>query len=117
MPDWMDDLFSTLDKMDANGFASYLTDDALFKFGNADPVNGKTNIRDAVAGFLSSIAGFSHKLVGKWQVGDRVFLQGEVTYIRKDKSKLTVPFFNLFKMKGNLIQEYLIYIDNSQLYR
>src|SRR3990170_1909476 len=116
MMDWTVKLFKTLDESDANGFAEYLAEDASFKFGNAEPVKGKGNIRNAVAAFFSSIDGLRHKLLGTWQVDDMVFIKGEVTYTRKDKRTLTVPFFNVFKMDSELIREYLIYIDNSSLF-
>jgi hypothetical protein len=79
------------------------------------PVSGKKNVRDAVAGFFSSIKGISHKLTGTWSVDDMVFVQGESTYTRKDGTTLTVPFFDLFKMRGSLVSQYIIYIDISRL--
>lgn len=76
----------------------------------------KQNVRDAVAAFFSSIKGISHKLLGTWQVDDVVFVQGEVTYTRKDDKIVQVPFFNLFKMDGPLVSQYVIYVDTSPLY-
>lgn len=116
MPVWISELFQAIDRMDSDDFARFLTDDATFQFGNAAPVNGKGNVRDAVAGFFSSIQSISHKLIGTWQVDDIVFLQGEVSYTRKDSGKVTIPFFNLFKMKGLLVFQYIIHIDVSPLY-
>ena len=43
-------------------------------------------------------------------------LQGEATYTRKDDKMVTVPFLNLFKMKGALVSQYIIYVDISPLY-
>jgi ketosteroid isomerase-like protein len=116
VPDWLSDLFEAIDRMDSGGFVQFLADYATFQFGNAQPVKGKENIRDAVAGFFSSIKGISHKLLGTWQVDDVVFLQGEVSYTRKDSRTVTIPFFNLFKMNGPLVSKYIIYIDVSPLY-
>jgi hypothetical protein len=39
-----------------------------------------------------------------------------VTYTRLDGSTLTVPFANVFVLKGAEIQSYRIYIDNSPLF-
>ncbi len=102
--------------MGSDGFALFLADDAAFQFGNAQPVRGKQNVRDAVAAFFSSIKGIGHKLLGTWQVDDLVFVQGEVTYTRKDDKIVRVPFFNLFKMHGPLVSQYVIYVDISPLY-
>ncbi|MGA3406578.1 MAG: nuclear transport factor 2 family protein, partial [Candidatus Bathyarchaeia archaeon] len=116
MMDWVVKLFKTLDESDANSFAEYLAEDSSFTFGNAETVKGKGPIRDHVAGFFSSIDGLQHKLLGTWQADDMIFIKGEVTYTRKDKRTLTVPFFNVFKMDHELIREYLIYTDNSALF-
>ena len=39
-----------------------------------------------------------------------------MTYVRLDGRSVTVPFVNVFAMRGNLVQDYLIYIDNTPLY-
>ena len=116
MLDWVSRLFQAIDRMDPDSFAEFLAEDGIFKFGNAQPVKGKRNVRDAVAAFFSSIKGIGHKLLGTWQVGDVVFVQGEVTYTRKDDRVVTVPFFNIFKMNGCSVSEYIIYVDVSPLY-
>jgi ketosteroid isomerase-like protein len=109
------ELFEAIDDMDADRFALFLSDDATFIFGNAAPVRGKQNVRDAVAAFFSGIKAVDHNLLGKWQVGDVVFVQGEVTYTRKDDNKVAIPFFNVFKMNEALVSQYIIYVDVSPL--
>ena len=42
---------------------------------------------------------------------------GTVTYTRHDQSRLTVPFATILKLQGDLIQDYLIFSDMSELYR
>jgi hypothetical protein len=44
--------FRGLDTFNADAFASFLTEDAIFVFGNAEPVNGRTAIREVVAHFF-----------------------------------------------------------------
>ena len=46
----------------------------------------------------------------------RWFATGFVTYTRTDSSTLTVPFCNVLNLVGDQIKEYLIFIDNSQLF-
>jgi len=52
-PAWVQTLFQALDAFDANTFASFLTDDAIFVFANAEPVKEKQTIRDYVAQFFT----------------------------------------------------------------
>jgi ketosteroid isomerase-like protein len=109
-------VMGSVDAKDAERFISHLTDDATFKFANMDPVTGKENIEQAVAGFFDSIKGLSHKLLDTVEQDGTIAMRGEVTYTRHDDSQLTIPFVNFFKINGYKIKEYLIYVDASQLY-
>lgn len=115
-PAWVTTLFHALDTFDARTFASFLTDDAVFVFGNAEPVKGKLTIQEVVAGFFTSIQAIRHDLLETWLLPETVICRGVVTYTRHNGSQLAVPFANVFKLRNGLIQGYLIYVDNSQLY-
>ncbi len=115
-PAWLGPLFEAIDAKDAEAFVSFLTDDAVFRFGNAAPACGKAAVREAVAAFFAGIAGLRHTLRESWAHPDAVVLHGEVTYTRHDRSQLTVPFANVFQMKGALVREYLVFADVSQLW-
>jgi ketosteroid isomerase-like protein len=115
--DWTPKLFAAIDAMDARAFCRFITEDGSFRFGNAPAVKGVGNISAAVAGFFSSIQGLRHQVSKVWAPdGDAVIAEGEVTYTRKNGSTLTVPFVNVFAMKGDLVDSYKIYIDLGQLY-
>lgn len=109
-------LFNTIDSMDAKRWAAFLTEDAIFRFGNMPAVIGRAQIQEFVATFFSSIAGLRHHLIKTWRDGTSVVMQGEVTYYRKDKKTVTVPFANVFELKNNLIKEYLVFVDAGPLY-
>ena len=115
-PKWISRLFQSIDDNDPDTFATFLTDDAIFKFANQDPAVGKAAARQTVAEFLSSIKAIQHDVLDVWEKDGATSCHGLVTYTRHDSSQLQVPFANVFKMQGSLIQEYLIYVDASQLY-
>lgn len=115
--DWTPKLFAAIDSMDARAFCRYLSEDGSFRFGNAPAVKGVGNIAAAVGGFFASIQGLRHQIANVWvPADDTVIAEGEVTYTRKNGSTLTVPFVNVFEMKGDLVDSYKIYIDIAQLY-
>jgi len=114
-PSWTR-LFATIDAKDAAGFAAFLTPDGEFRFGNAPPVVGRAAIEAAVGGFFSAIGASRHRLVQTWQRPGAVACEGEVTYTRLDGSRLTVPFVNVFALRGAEIASYRIFIDNSPLF-
>ena len=115
-PESIKQLFSKIDQKDAEGFASFVTENAHFKFGNAPEVVGKQNIQEAVANFFGSIQEIRHNIIATWSVPGTVICQGEVTYTRMDNNQVTLPFVNIFGMDKNLIDNYLIYIDITPLY-
>ena len=110
-------LFASIDAMDTKKFLTFLTDDASFNFGNADPAVGKEAIRKAVSDFFRLINGLRHNILNTWKVDNAIICRGEVTYTKKDDSKITLPFVNIFKMKDNLIKDYLVYIDIGPLFQ
>jgi len=116
MIDKMNDLFASIDKMDAPGFASHLHPDVEFRFGNGESVHGRENAGAAVGGFFSSIKAIKHNMAEVRIADDIILSHGKVTYTRHDDSTLTVPFANVFYMQDDLIKKYFIFVDTSQLY-
>ncbi|MBI2794162.1 MAG: nuclear transport factor 2 family protein [Ignavibacteria bacterium] len=117
MNETMNQLFTAIDTMNAEEFASHLTDDVEFRFGNAPSVFGKSATQMAVEGFFGSIKGLRHEVAAVDQADETIYSYGFVTYTRHEGSTLRVPFCNVFGMKGNLIKDYLIFADLSELYR
>lgn len=110
-------LFAAIDAADPVRFADFLAADAQFRFGNYEPVHGRDAVRAYVTGFFGSIAGLRHELVALVRAGDVVTAHGHVTYTRHDGSTLRVPFANVFHLDdAGLIRDYLIFIDNHELY-
>lgn len=115
-PFWMDELFSAIDSKNAEKFVMFLAENAVFKFGSNPDVRGKEAIKRTVQGFFMTINGLQHNITNTWVIREHVICKGEVTYTRKDNTKITLPFANIFEMKDALIKEYLIYIDINPLY-
>ena len=109
-------LFQCIDNKDVDGFMIFLDDDVLFRFGNAEPVKGKIALREVLTGFFGSINNLRHKLERTWDEKEAIICHGNVTYTRHDMSTLSVPFSNIFSLRDELIAEYLIFVDTSDLY-
>jgi uncharacterized protein (TIGR02246 family) len=109
-------LFAAIDRGDATAFASFIAEDGEFRFGNGPAVVGREAIRAAVGGFFGAIRGCRHRLDRVWTAPGSVACEGEVTYTRHDGSTLTVPFANVFLLRGGEIASYRIYIDNGPLF-
>jgi ketosteroid isomerase-like protein len=109
-------MFAAIDTKDSAAFVSYLTEDAVFRFGSAPPVQGRDAIQAAVDGFFTTIAGCSHKIANSLSQGDTVVCEGDVTYERHDGASVTLPFTDVLEYSGDLISHYKIYIDVGPLY-
>lgn len=112
----IEDIAKSIDSKDAKKFSEYITVDGTFRFGNAEPVQGRKNIEDYVAYFFSMIKSSEHKMLQIWDEGKNIIWQGEVRYTRLDEKKVTVHFVNILYMKEDMITDYLIYIDNTPLF-
>lgn len=109
-------VFAAVDRSDAEGLAAYMTEDAIFRFSNHPPVVGKASIIPFLEQFFASIQGTTHDHLEYWKVDGGYVMNGRVTYTRHDGSTYPCWFSNTFKMENGRIKEYLIFVDNSQLY-
>ncbi|MEE4257478.1 MAG: nuclear transport factor 2 family protein [Bacteroidales bacterium] len=113
---YIQNIFRLVDTMDGAGLASMMTGDGIFRFANMPPVEGREAITAFLDNFFQSIKGIAHDRLEDWKVGETRFATGRVSYTRHDDSKLQVPFSVILKMQGELINEYLIFVDASELY-
>ncbi len=114
---WLKELFGAVDSFDIDKFATFLSDDVKFKFANIPATNGKAETKVFVGNFFGSIKGISHNVNDFWLQDDTVICHGTVTYTRMDETELAVPFANILKSNSGQIEEYLVYVDVSELYQ
>ena len=108
--------FADIDAFDPDKFVAHLTPDARFRFANADPVTGREAIREAVAGFFSTIDGLTHHIKNVWEFGDTVIVQIDVEYTRQDGKTVITPNADILIFEGDLVANWQIYIDVAPVY-
>jgi ketosteroid isomerase-like protein len=112
-----DQLFADIDSMEPDAFARHLAEDVSFRFGNAPQVRGRAAVRETWAAFCETVDGVQHEPVGRWDVGDASIAEAEVTYTRKDGSRITVPVVTIYRPGGGEpITDYRVYIDLAPLF-
>lgn len=109
-------LFAAIDAKDATAFVSFLTDDAVFRFGSSPAVQGREAVHAAVEGFFGTIAGCAHAVHKSIRDGATLVCEGEVTYRRHNGSEITLPFTDVLEYEDDLITHYKIYMDVNPLY-
>jgi len=114
--EWTQKLFQSIDALDIDKFNSFLADNVTFQLGNIEPAMGKSAVGEMVGGFFGGVGGMRHEIYEIWEHPNTIICQGNVTYIRKDSSELSVPFANILRLEKDLVKDYRIYVDISDLF-
>ena len=109
-------IFADIDAFDPDKFVAHLTEDVVFRFGNAEPAVGRAAVREAVAGFFSGIDGLTHHILDVYDAGDTAIARIDVEYKRKDGKSVTVPNADILEFEGDLVRNWQIYIDVAPVF-
>lgn len=116
-PAWVAPLFGAIDAKNTTSFLEFLSEDASFRFGNGEPITGRSNIKAAVEAFFASIRSSRHDVKSTWSTPQASACHGTVTYTRHDGGTVTLPFANaMYHQDDGKINDYLIHIDIAPLY-
>jgi len=111
------ELYEAVDARDVYKISEFLASDSTMIFANLEPVRGKMEISKFLTAFFQSIESIEHSGIEYWYTQDVCFVTGQVKYVRHDDFTLRVPFGVLLKLRGGLILEWHIFVDNSALYQ
>jgi ketosteroid isomerase-like protein len=109
-------IFADIDAFDPDKFVSHLTEDVVFRFGNAEPAVGRAAVKEAVAGFFTTIDGLKHHILKLYDNGDTTVARIDVEYLRKDGKSVTVPNADILEFDGDLVRNWQIYIDVAPIF-
>jgi ketosteroid isomerase-like protein len=109
-------VYAAIDSMDEKKLAPFLTENCTFVFGSAPPVFGRAASANASKAFLAQIAGIKHDLEDVWRFDDNIVSRMTVTYTRKDGKKMSFPAVTIWRVEGQEIADYRIYVDNTPLF-
>ena len=108
------DVFATMDSGDLDGMVEHMTDDVITQFGNQAEISGKAAFRALFNEFGQAISGLRHDVVDLWHAVedfDIWVVQLSVSYRLVDGRIVTLPCCNVFRMRGDLVCEYRVYMD------
>ena len=112
-------MFAGSDSGDIDTFISCLTDDAVVVFGSYEPVAGKEAIRALSDDLLSKVASVRHEFHNIWNAvedPDVYIAQISVHYTKLDRSIVSVPCATVFRMTGDLVAKYSVYMDPTGIF-
>ena len=98
--------------LDAGKLAEYFTDDGTYYNMPTQPVTGKDNVQQFIAGFLANWTETTWDILNICESGDVVFCE------RIDRTKTTngnvdLPCFGVFEMENGKIKVWRDYFDLS----
>lgn len=96
-------------------FISTLTDDASFRFGSGQIIEGKENIKKSVDLFFNKLSGLEHRVLAVGETPEVLFYEGEITYRLKSGQTLTLPYCNVLHLKDGLVHDFRIYVDRNPM--
>lgn len=117
LPDWVEAHYGDVDALDAEKVAAWFTDDGTVVFANHPPAVGRSAIKAAVGGFMSSIRGMKHDFRNVWEVGATAMFEANVTYTRQDGTVVVIPAATVLERRGDKIASCRIYVDHAPLHR
>jgi ketosteroid isomerase-like protein len=115
--DLIREVFAATDRQDVDANAALMHDDVVLRFGNGEPVVGKSAFIETSRDFHASLAGIRHEITSLWTVGDdTVITEMLVHYERLDGGRLTLPCANIFRLRDGLVADYRIFMDIGPVY-
>ncbi|MGI8431911.1 MAG: nuclear transport factor 2 family protein [Chthoniobacterales bacterium] len=107
----------SVDQKDAAGFAAVFAEAGTLRFGNEEPLRGRSAIEAAIAQFFQAMLSLKHEFTAISRDGDTLFLEAVVTYHRHDGGVVTVPAMTVFEMNEDfLAKSCRIYVDLAPLF-
>lgn len=106
---------NAVDARDTEHLARFITDDAVFRIGNHDPIIGVKDVVSVNENFFHSIDSMNHTIDKILNEADYSVCYGTVRYVRLDGSKTSAVFATVLRFVGDKISEYYVYADLSEL--
>lgn len=109
------ELFAAGEAKKPDEFVTFFTQEARYRFGNSDVMQGRAAIRETVAKFFPLVRALYHDVRTVWEWSGTVFLEMDVIYTTHKKRTITLPCADIFRFQGRLIQDMRIYMDPGPL--
>jgi ketosteroid isomerase-like protein len=112
-------MFAAGDSEDVDALLSFMTDDVQLVFANGDPIVGKSPFADAMRESRATLQSVRHEIHELWEVAEDapvVVAEMTVHYTKRDATVVSLRCCNVFRMVGDRIADYRIYMDPSPLF-
>jgi ketosteroid isomerase-like protein len=95
---------------------TYMHPDLFYKVGAAEPVHSAEAARQFMLRVADKLKVTSHDVRGTFQVGNIVVIEMDANYLTvQDGRPVTVPCCDVYRFDGDLIREWRVYPDASNV--
>ena len=97
-------------------FLRYFSRDLYYKLGAAEPLHGPEACRDCLARIYEKLEPAVHEVRGVWEFGNVVIVEMDANYVTVEGGRpVKVPCCDVYRFEGDLIKEWRVYPDASQV--
>ncbi|MEM0134345.1 MAG: nuclear transport factor 2 family protein [Thermoplasmatales archaeon] len=107
------EVMKVADEMNAIAFSKLLTEDVKFRFSNGDLSTGRDSVVEGLNYLFSKIRGLRHDIIGIYESKEGYAVEAVANYTMKDEKVISLPVVSVMKYRGDLIEDYRIYMDIS----
>lgn len=98
---------------------TFLTEDIFYKVGSSEPVYGQQAVVDFLSSLFQTTAKFTGHSVRKiWNEPGLIAVEMDAKYTTvKDNKHLTIACCDIYRMRGNQVNEWRVYADILPFYQ
>jgi ketosteroid isomerase-like protein len=110
-------LLKLFETFDVDGFLGYLTEDAVYRFGNYPAAVGKDAIAATIkASHMDQITGIAFDIKDVYEKDDAVISELVINYSLVNGKTISLPCVDVFRFEGEKVKAMLVFMDASPLF-
>ncbi len=114
--DFVINYFKDVDTMSPDKVTQYYGTESFFKFGNSEAVRGPKAIGKVLQKFYGVIKSMAHHKKGIWLGKDSAVFEADVTFLKNDGGKITIPAVSIIRFKKGLVNDFRMVMDAAPLF-
>lgn len=114
---WLGAYYAALDSGNTDELKDFLHPDCRSHYATGTTDIGRSQILERTAKALERLAGIRHVIEHVWEDGDMVIFELEVTYRRRDGTRISRPGMGIFVRQDGLIREQRLFVNDTAVWR
>lgn len=109
-------LLELVEQNDIESYVTHFTDDARYRVSNNPPAFGPKEITNMAASVKDLFTLVEHDIDNIWELGDKVVVETDVIYTRKDGQVFRFPCSVVVQFRGDKVYDYQAYLDAASAF-